>query len=133
MCGYRRVGATSHNDAATERRHIAAHPAERSAGSLLNLGPAPLSYLGGQDSRPPSGRPAAPREQERPAVRGLTGRPARYEWPSSADVSSSVAGTEPESEAGRSGKGSTRVSSMTGGAGWGVFGMTAASEWPPQP
>ncbi|GAA3229763.1 hypothetical protein GCM10020256_43030 [Streptomyces thermocoprophilus] len=39
----------------------------------------------------------------------------------------------PSRGAGRSGKGSTRVSSMTGGAGCGGFGMTAASECPPQP
>lgn len=57
----------------------------------------------------------------------------RYECPSSAVSSSLVSGTEPESRAGRRGKGSTRVSSMTGGAGWGGLGMTAASEWPPQP
>ena len=56
-----------------------------------------------------------------------------YEWPSSAESSSCVAGTEPESGDGRRGKGSIRVSSMTGGAGRGGFGMTAASEWPPQP
>src|SRR5881392_1656164 len=31
MCGYRRVGATSHDGAAHDRRHIAALPAERSA------------------------------------------------------------------------------------------------------
>lgn len=55
------------------------------------------------------------------------------EWPSSAVSSSPVSGTEPESRAGRSGKGSTRVSSMTGAAGCGGLGMTAASEWPPQP
>ncbi len=60
-------------------------------------------------------------------------QPAPYECPSSADDASSVAGTEPESGDGRRGKGSTRVSSMTGGAGCGGFGMTAASEWPPQP
>jgi hypothetical protein len=56
-----------------------------------------------------------------------------YEWPSSSVSSSAATGTEPESEAGRRGNGSTRVSSMTGGAGWGGLGMTAASEWPPQP
>ncbi len=55
------------------------------------------------------------------------------EWPSSAVSSSPVSGTEPESRAGRSGNGSTRVSSTTGAAGCGGFGMTAASEWPPQP
>lgn len=55
------------------------------------------------------------------------------EWPSSAVSSSPVSGTEPESRAGRSGKASTRVSSTTGDAGCGGLGMTAASEWPPQP
>lgn len=64
---------------------------------------------------------------------GPEGLPAVQEWPSSAVSSSPVSGTEPESRAGRSGKGSTRVSSMTGAAGCGGLGMTAASEWPPQP
>ena len=59
------------------------------------------------------------------------GRP--YECPSSAESSSGTLGTEPESRAGRSGKGSTRVSSITGGAGCGGFGITAASECPPHP
>ena len=56
-----------------------------------------------------------------------TPRPTQ-ECPSSADASSSVTGTDPESGAGRSGNGSIRVSSITGGAGCGVFGITAASE-----
>jgi anti-sigma regulatory factor (Ser/Thr protein kinase) len=55
------------------------------------------------------------------------------EWPSSAVSSSPASGTEPESRAGRSGNASTFISSMTGGAGCGGLGMTAASEWPPQP
>ncbi len=55
-------------------------------------------------------------------------QPAAQEWPNSADDSSVVAGTEPESGEGRRGKGSTRVSSMTGEAGRGGLGMTAASE-----
>lgn len=60
-------------------------------------------------------------------------RPELYECPNSAESSSAPTETDPESGAGRSGNGSTRVSSTTGGAGRGGFGMTAASEWPPQP
>jgi hypothetical protein len=56
-----------------------------------------------------------------------------YECPSSADSSSVPTGTDPESAEGRSGNGSTIVSSITGAGGWGGLGMIAASEWPPQP
>ncbi|CAM5703595.1 hypothetical protein STENM327S_02857 [Streptomyces tendae] len=55
------------------------------------------------------------------------------ECPNSAEAWSSLTGTEPESAAGRNGNGSTRVSSITGGATRGGFGMTAASECPPHP
>ncbi len=57
----------------------------------------------------------------------------RYECPNSADSSSAPTETDPESAAGRSGNGSTIVSSITGAGGWGGLGMMAASEWPPQP
>src|SRR3954447_21755084 len=69
----------------------------------------------------------------RPRAPGGSQDSAGYECPSSAVSSSGITGTEPESGAGRRGNGSTRVSSITGDAGWGGLGMTAASEWPPQP
>lgn len=65
--------------------------------------------------------------------RSAAGRGPAYECPSSSVSSSAVAATDPESGTGRSGNGSTRVSSMTGEGGCGGRGMTAASEWPPQP
>lgn len=56
----------------------------------------------------------------------------RQLWPRSAAVTSPE-GTAPSSGAGRSGNSSARMESSTGGAGRGGFGITAASEWPPQP
>lgn len=100
---------------------------ERARGSAESPEPAGLGTAGPEhaaapEQAPPWGQPA----RNQPAGGG-------YEWPSSAVSSSPVVGTEPESRDGRSGKGSTRVSSITGAGGWGGLGMTAASEWPPQP
>lgn len=93
-------------------------------------GPEPVLHLGRQPEE--AGKVLFLRRSDDHRC-SLAAEAAVQEWPSSAVSSSPVSGTEPESRAGRSGKGSTRVSSMTGAAGCGGLGMTAASEWPPQP
>jgi hypothetical protein len=55
-----------------------------------------------------------------------------YECPRSSVPPSVSVGTDP-SGCGRRGRSSTFIESKACGAGRGVFGMTAASEWPPQP
>ncbi len=107
----------------------------------VRVGPAegeigPAGVRNGSGHSPAAAPAAAPAQAAAPGAgpRFRSQLPAApQEWPSSAVSSSPMSGTEPESRTGRSGKGSTRVSSTTGAAGCGGLGMTAASEWAPQP
>lgn len=100
-----------------------------------SAGPLGVADAAGAGSLPTPGPPPGKTARAQVCLRsgGCPAAAADQECPSSAVSSSPMSGTEPESRAGRSGKGSTRVSSMTGAAGCGGLGMTAASEWPPQP
>lgn len=111
--------------------HAESSPDERhdQAGPAIGDGTGPPEHPAAHGPGPPD-HPHRHRHRHRQET---APQATAYEWPRSSVGASGSAGTEPESRAGRNGYSSTWIVSSACGAGFGGFGITAASECPPHP